>query len=116
MDNPVSTGSITCSTTAAPAAVTGRPNLYESPQLVTTSGRHPPLQTNFNVKEYDDQGNLRLSAVWNGPEAGLGEMGPREITFTNVDPAAIGDMGPEGRWVSTLSTCGARSYCNHGRG
>jgi hypothetical protein len=26
-------------------------------------------------------------------------MGPRETTFTHVDPAAIGDMGPQGSWV-----------------
>jgi hypothetical protein len=102
MANPASTVAITCSTTAAPDAVTGRPYPDETPQLVATSGRHPPSQTSFNMKVYDDQGNLRLSAVRNGPAAGLGEMGPRESTFANVDPAAIGDMGPQGRQVPHL--------------
>jgi hypothetical protein len=59
MDNPARTGAKTCSTTAAPAAVTGRPYLHETPQIVTTSGRHPPSQTNFIMNEYDDQGNLK---------------------------------------------------------
>jgi hypothetical protein len=95
-----STGAITYSITAAPAAVSGIARLYETPQLVTMqAGRHPPSQTKFNMKVYDDQGNLRLSAVRNGSAAGLGEMGPRESTFTNVDPAAIGDMGPQGRQI-----------------
>jgi hypothetical protein len=100
MASSASTGAITCSTTAAPAAVSGIAHVYETPQLVTMqAGRHPPPQTKFNTKVYDDQGNLRLSAVRNGPAAGLGEMGPRESTFTNVDPAAIGDMGPQGRQI-----------------
>jgi hypothetical protein len=46
------------------------------------------------TKVSDDHGNHRLSAVRNGPAAGLGEMGPRETTFTYVDPAANGEMGP----------------------
>jgi hypothetical protein len=56
MDIP-STGSITCSAPAAPAAVPGRPIKYESPNTI---GRQPPSQTNFSMKEYDDQGNLNF--------------------------------------------------------
>jgi hypothetical protein len=65
------------------------------------------------MKEYDDQSNLRLSAVRNGPAAGLDEMGPRETTFTNAVPAAF-EHGTAEKLGSTLSTCGAQSYCNNG--
>jgi hypothetical protein len=61
MASSASTGAITCSTTAAPAAVSGVAHLYETPQLVTMqAGRHPPSQTIFDAKAYDDQGDLIL--------------------------------------------------------
>jgi hypothetical protein len=92
MDSPT-TGTVTCSTAAAPAVqlgVTGRPFSNETPNTI---GRQQDIMSS-TIKVSDDHGNHRLSAVRNGPAAGLGEMGPRETTFTNVDPAANGEMGP----------------------
>jgi hypothetical protein len=92
MDTPA-TGTITCSAAAAPADQhrTGRPLPYETPN---NNGRLQDID--FDSNESDDHGNHMLSAVRNGPAAGQSEMGPRETTFTDVDPAAIGDMGPRG--------------------
>jgi hypothetical protein len=76
MDLP-STGTITCSTAAAPAAqpgVSGRPFINETPNII---GRQQDTYSTMKVS--DDQGNLRFSAVRNGPAAGLGEIGPRHL-------------------------------------
>ena len=99
MAGPVRSGIITCSTNcSAPAVVHGAalPS-FGTPTLVTSvQDRLLPPQMISNVEVYDDQGNLRLSAVRNGPAAGLGETGPCESTFTYTDPAAIGDLEPQG--------------------
>jgi hypothetical protein len=91
---------VPCSTScSAPAAVLGTALLScETPTLVTSVqfDRHPPPQMISNIEVFDDQGNLRLSAVRNGLAAGLGETGARESTFTYADPSAIGDLEPQG--------------------